>query len=62
MVRVTVFPVPRGMAVDEAWAEQEVMGKLVEYRWWKPRYRWPFVRWHVMKEEWSDAVQEPEAA
>jgi len=58
MVRVTVFPVPRGMTVDEAWAEQEVMGKLVEYRWWKPRYHWPFVRWHVMKEEWSDAVQE----
>jgi len=51
MVRVTVFPVPRGMDVWEAWAELEVFGCFPEYRWWRLRYRWPFVRWHVVRED-----------
>jgi hypothetical protein len=42
---VHVFPIPRGMTADEAFAEIDVMGGLVEYRWWRLRFRWPFVRW-----------------
>jgi hypothetical protein len=49
--RITVFPVPRGMDLWEAWAELEVFDYFPEYRWWRLRYRWPFVRWHVVEEE-----------
>lgn len=45
MIVYTVFPVPRGMTAEEAFAEMETMGRLVEYRWWRPRFHWPFVRW-----------------
>ena len=51
MKRFTVFPVPKGMDTWEAWAELEVFGYFPEYRWWRPRFRWPLVKWCVMEEE-----------
>jgi hypothetical protein len=42
---VHVFPIPRGMTADEAWAEIAVFGYFPEYRWWRLRFHWPFVRW-----------------
>jgi len=42
------------MTPDEAWAEIDLMGELVDYRWWRLRFRWPFVRWawrHVVEED-----------
>ena len=49
MSAVHVIPVPFGMTADEAWAEIEAMGGLVEYRWWNWRY-WPgFRRWAVVE-------------
>jgi hypothetical protein len=44
---VVVFPVPRGYTPEQAWAEISVYGQLVDYRWWRPRYHWPFVRWAI---------------
>lgn len=49
MRQVHVIPVPGGMEADEAWAEIETFGHLVEYRWWKPRFRWPWRRWAVVE-------------
>lgn len=46
-MRVAVFPVPAGMTPEEAWLELSVMGRFVEYRWWRPRFRWPFRTWAV---------------
>lgn len=46
---VHTFPVPAGMTPEEAFAEIEHMGRLVEYRWWKPRFHWPFVKWAVIE-------------
>ncbi len=45
MLVLHVYPVPRGMTADQAWDEIELLGELVEYRWWRLRFRWPFVRW-----------------
>ena len=45
MPEIHVFPVPRGMTADEAFAEMDLMGELVEYRWWRPRFHWPLVKW-----------------
>ncbi len=42
------------MSDDEAWAEIEVFGYLPEYRWWRLRFRWPFVRWAVREVEEED--------
>ena len=47
---ITVFPVPRGMTTEEAHEEIKTMGRLVEYRPWRLRFRWPFVRWAVVTE------------
>lgn len=44
-----VIPVPHGMTPEEAFAEIETMGQLVEHRWWNWRYRWPFRRWAVVE-------------
>lgn len=49
-----VFPVPKGMDVEEAFAEIEVFGELVEYRWWRLRFHWPFVRWAYREVEEDD--------
>lgn len=38
------------MGPEDAWVEIETMGRFVEYRWWRLRFRWPFVRWAVMIE------------
>ena len=46
-----VFPVPRGITDEEAFAECELMGGFVEYRWWRLRFRWPFVKWCVWEVE-----------
>lgn len=40
---IHTFPVPRHMTVEEAWFEYSHFGRLVEYRWWKPRFWRP--RW-----------------
>jgi len=48
---IHVFPVPWGMTAEEAWAELLVMGRFLEYRWWRLRFRWPFVRWAVIEED-----------
>ena len=43
MAEVHVIPVPHGYTPEDAWAEISVMGHLVGYRWWKPRFwrmRW----------------------
>lgn len=48
---VTVFPVPRGYTLQQAWDEIETFGEFIEYRWWKPRYRWPLLRWGVCVDE-----------
>ena len=45
MSRVVVFPVPRHMTPDEAFAELEALGHFHGYRWWKPRFWRP--RWAV---------------
>lgn len=44
-----VIPVPGGMTPEDAHEEIMTMGRLVEYRWWRPRFRWPFRRWAVME-------------
>lgn len=49
MKHVHVIPVPGGMTADEAWAEIATLGRLVEYRWWKPRFRWPWRKWAVVE-------------
>lgn len=49
MKSVHVTPVPHGMTADEAFAEIDTMGRLVEYRWWRLRFRWPFVKWAVIE-------------
>lgn len=50
-MKVHVFPVPRGMRPEEAWAEIATMGRYVEYRWWRPRF-WPGLRtWATVTEE-----------
>jgi hypothetical protein len=46
-VTVHVFPVPRGMDAEDAWAELETFGRFPEYRWWKLRYAFP--RWAVIE-------------
>jgi hypothetical protein len=51
---VHVVPVPRGYTADQAYDEIEAMGCLVEYRWWRLRFRWPFVRWAVVEIERPD--------
>ena len=58
----TVYPVPRGMTDEEAFAEIDLMGELVEYRWWRPRFHWPFVQWCVMEEGAVDAEGQGTAA
>lgn len=40
-----VFPVPKGMTDEQAFAELDVFGYFPEYRWWRLRFRWPFVKW-----------------
>ena len=45
---VHVIPVPRDMSAEDAWAEIKVMGHLVGYRKWKPRF-W-FMKWAVITE------------
>ena len=43
---VHVIPVPRGMSPDDAWAEIQVFGRIVEHRWWHRftrRCRWAVV-------------------
>lgn len=45
---VHVIPVPAGMEPEDAWDEIEAFGELVEYRWWRPRFRWPFRKWAVV--------------
>ena len=47
---LSVYPVPRGMTDEQAWEELEAVGEFVEYRWWRLRFRWPFVRWAVREE------------
>jgi hypothetical protein len=47
--QVHVIPVPRGMTPEEAFAEIETFGELVEYRWWRLRFRWPWRRWAVVE-------------
>lgn len=49
-----MIPVPRGMTPEDAFAEIVTLGELVEYRWWRPRFRWPLLRWAVIE------VDEPE--
>ena len=49
MTRYEVFPVPRGMTDDEAFAELSIMGEFREYRWWRLRFRWPLVKWAVWR-------------
>jgi hypothetical protein len=45
---IHVFPVWAGMTVEEAFDEQETMGRVVEYRWWwrftRPRPEWAIVK------------------
>lgn len=48
---VHVFPVPGGMTPEQAFDEIETLGELIEYRWWKPRFHWPFRCWAVMEVE-----------
>lgn len=48
---VYVFPVPGGMEPDDAFEEIETFGQLVGFRWWKPRFRWPFRKWAVVSVE-----------
>lgn len=43
----TVIPVPHGMTPEQAFEEIQLMGGLVEYRWWRLRFRWPFRKWAV---------------
>lgn len=57
MSTLHVIPVPRGMSVEESYEEIATMGRFVEYRWWKLRYRWPFVRWAVI-----DVIEEDDDA
>jgi hypothetical protein len=51
MTTLHVIPVPRGMTPEEAHAEIRAFGELVEYRWWRLRFRWPLVKWAVVEEE-----------
>lgn len=37
------------MNPEEAWAEISTLGRLVEYRWWRPRFHWPFVKWATIE-------------
>lgn len=45
MKEIHTIPVPRGYTPEQAFDEMETFGCLVDYRWWRPRFRWPFVRW-----------------
>lgn len=53
---VHVFPVPRGMEPEDAWAEISTLGQLIEYRWWRLRFRWPFRKWAVVVIEPDEAT------
>jgi len=51
---IHVFPVPRGMTPEEAWAELSVFQSFPEYRWWRLRFRWPFLRWAWLRVDEED--------
>ena len=51
MKEIHVYPVPGGMTAEDAFDELEIYGEFVEYRWWRPRFRWPWRRWAVMEVE-----------
>ena len=49
--RIHVMPVPKGMTTEQAFEEIRVFGRFVDYRWWRLRFRWPFVTWAVVEED-----------
>lgn len=49
-----VIPVPAGMTPEEAFEEMEALGRFLEYRWWKPRFHWPLLKWAVIEYEEDD--------
>lgn len=51
MTIVHVIPVRAGMSTDDAFEEIQTFGRLVEYRWWRLRFRWPRRKWAVVVEE-----------
>lgn len=51
MKAVHVIPVPGGMTPEDAFAEIDTYGQLLEYRWWKPRFHWPLRKWAVVTVE-----------
>lgn len=51
MLVVHVIPVPHGYTPEESWDEISTFGELVDYRWWRWRFRWPFVKWAVFEEQ-----------
>lgn len=54
---IHTIPVPRGYTPEEAWVEISTMGRLVEYRWWKFWFRWPFVRWAIVVERREEETE-----
>ena len=54
MTTYHVIPVEAGQTAEDAFDEQEVMGGVVEYRWWW-RFRRPRPRWAIVKVDDSGA-------
>jgi hypothetical protein len=49
-----VVPVPRGYTAEQVYLETKVFGRLVDYRWWRPRFHWPFLKWATIEVEEPD--------
>lgn len=48
-VQIHVIPVPYGYTPDQAYDEIRVFGRLLDYRWWRWRFQWPFRQWAVVE-------------
>lgn len=57
---VHVIPVPHGYDPEDAWMEILIYGRLIDYRWWRWRFRWPFVKWAVFEDEPPDDLERTE--